>query len=187
MRGEHSGILHKNRFQDHEDVSTRTGFREYSMWIFVESCRISHEESSTLFIPLSLYPFILFAKRIFVLNLTFIQGSKLTDSSSAMSGTQTTISFPIRKKCSFYGRKEDIAKEDFTNATARYTPSKYTPTVKKIVTLTSSESESDSDIENTTEKHNGIIGDRRADSADSTPRSRRRKCNELYGKEYYFI
>lgn len=177
MRGEHSGILHKNRFQDRKDVSTRTGFREYSMWIFVESCRISHEE----FVD-SLYPFILF-----VLNLTFIQGSKLTDSSSAMSGTQTTISFPIRKKCSFYGRKEDIAKEDFTNATARYTPSKYTPTVKKIVILTSSESESDSDIENTTEKHNGIIGDRRADSADSTPRSRRRKCNELYGKEYYFI
>ncbi|XP_070172804.1 cell division control protein 6 homolog isoform X1 [Polyergus mexicanus] len=97
-----------------------------------------------------------------------------------MSGTQTTISFPIRKKCSFYGRKEDIAKEDFTDATARYTPSKYTPTVKKIVTLTSSESESDSDIENTTEKHKGKIVDRRMDSADGTPRSRRRKCNGLY-------
>ncbi|KAL6424147.1 hypothetical protein ACFW04_009782 [Cataglyphis niger] len=97
-----------------------------------------------------------------------------------MSGTQTTICFPIRKKCSFYGRKEDIAKEDFTNATARYTPSKYTPTVKKIVTLTSSESESDSDIENTTEKYKKIIGDRRADNTDNTLRSRRRKCNELH-------
>ncbi|XP_072763322.1 cell division control protein 6 homolog isoform X2 [Anoplolepis gracilipes] len=94
-----------------------------------------------------------------------------------MSGTQTTISFPIRKRCNFYGRKEDVVKEDFTNATARYTPSKYTPTVKKIVTLTSSESESDSDIENTTEKR--IIHVRRTDSANSTPRSRRRKCNEL--------
>ncbi|GAB1868508.1 Cell division control protein [Camponotus japonicus] len=95
-----------------------------------------------------------------------------------MSTTQTSISFPIRKKCNFYGRKDDVAKEDFTNATARYTPCKYTPTVKKIVTLTSSESESESDIENSrTEEQKRIIDDRRTSSLDNTPRSRRRKCS----------
>lgn len=106
-----------------------------------------------------------------------------------MSTTQTSISFPIRKKCNFYGRKEDVAKEDFTNATARYTPSKYTPTVRKIVTLTSSESESESesDIENSrTEEQKRIIDNRRTSSADSTPSSRRRKCSsEIDGKKYF--
>lgn len=65
---------------------------------------------------------------------------------------QTTIPFVIRKKCNFYGLKEDIVKEDFSEATARFTSSKYTPVVKKIVTLSSSESDSDSDIENVMEK-----------------------------------
>ncbi|XP_011866865.1 PREDICTED: cell division control protein 6 homolog [Vollenhovia emeryi] len=110
-----------------------------------------------------------------------------------MSGTQTTIPFPVRKKCSFYGRKEE-AKEDFTNATVKDTPSRYVPAVKKIVTLTSSESESDSDIENTTEKLKPVrdrrtenagctprrrkceLNDRRTENAGNTPR--RRKCNE---------
>lgn len=95
-----------------------------------------------------------------------------------MSGTQTTILFPVRKKCNFYGRKKEV-KEDFTNATARDTPSKYVPTVKKIVTLTSSESESDSDIENTTEKCKGMR-DRRTENAGNTPR--RRKCDKSNGK-----
>ncbi|CAL1678485.1 unnamed protein product [Lasius platythorax] len=90
--------------------------------------------------------------------------------------SQTTIPFLVRKRCSFYGRKEDVAKEDFANATARHTPSKYTPTVKKVVTLTSSESESDSDIENTTEERRRMNDDRRT---DSSPRSRHRKCNDL--------
>ncbi|KAL6252152.1 hypothetical protein P5V15_000016 [Pogonomyrmex californicus] len=90
-----------------------------------------------------------------------------------MSAAQLTIPFPVRKKCNFYGRKEEV-KEDFTNATARRTPgtSRYVPVVKKIVTLTSSESESDSDIENTTK----VINERKIESAGSTPR--RRKCNE---------
>ncbi|KAF7392950.1 cell division control protein 6 isoform X1 [Vespula maculifrons] len=65
-----------------------------------------------------------------------------------MTSKQTTISFPIRKKCSFYGTKQNDTKEDFSNATVRSTPTKYIPTVKKIVTLSSSESESDSDSEN---------------------------------------
>ncbi|XP_024879785.1 cell division control protein 6 homolog [Temnothorax curvispinosus] len=91
-----------------------------------------------------------------------------------MSGTQTTISFPVRKKCGFYGRKEEV-KEDFTNATARDTPSRYIPAVKKIVTLTSSESESDSDIENTTKKPE-VYRDRRTEDAGNTPR--RRNCHE---------
>ncbi|CAL1678486.1 unnamed protein product [Lasius platythorax] len=96
--------------------------------------------------------------------------------------SQTTIPFLVRKRCSFYGRKEDVAKEDFANATARHTPSKYTPTVKKVVTLTSSESESDSDIENTTEERRRMNDDRRT---DSSPRSRHRKCNDL--DEQHFV
>ncbi|XP_011695267.1 PREDICTED: cell division control protein 6 homolog isoform X1 [Wasmannia auropunctata] len=91
-----------------------------------------------------------------------------------MSGVQTTISFPVRKKCNFYGHKEEV-KEDFTNATAKDTPSRYVPTVKKIVTLTSSESESDSDIENTKERCR-ITRERRTENAGHTPR--RRKCDE---------
>ncbi|XP_036143018.1 cell division control protein 6 homolog isoform X2 [Monomorium pharaonis] len=89
-----------------------------------------------------------------------------------MSGTQTTISFSVRKKCNFYGRKEE-AKEDFANATAKQTPSRYIPAVKKIVTLTSSESESDSDIENTTEKSK-VTKEKRLENAGCTPRRRKR-------------
>lgn len=97
-----------------------------------------------------------------------------------MSGVQTTISFPIRKKCNFYGRKEDVVKEDFSNATAKHTSSTYIPTVKKIVILTSSESESDSDIENTRiEKHKRVSVVNRANSTASTPR--RHKCSESDG------
>ncbi|KYM93090.1 Cell division control protein 6 like protein [Atta colombica] len=92
-----------------------------------------------------------------------------------MSGKQTIISFPIRKKFNFYGRKEEV-KEDFTNATAKDTPSRYVPTIKKIVTLTSSESESDSDIENTKKKHK-ITRERRIENTGHTPR--RRKCDDL--------
>lgn len=44
-------------------------------------------------------------------------------------------------------------KEDFTNATARDTSYKYTPTVKKIITLSSSESDSDSNVENDIKVH----------------------------------
>lgn len=95
-----------------------------------------------------------------------------------MSGKQTTIPFPVRKKLSFYGRKEEV-KEDFTNATARDTSSRYVSAVKKIVTLTSSESESDSDIENVTERRK-IMRERRAKNAGGTPR--RRKCDESEGK-----
>lgn len=67
-----------------------------------------------------------------------------------MTSIQTTISFNVQKKCSFYGNKHTITKEDFTNATIRDSSYKYTPTVKKVITLSSSESESDSDsdIEN---------------------------------------
>lgn len=104
-----------------------------------------------------------------------------------MSGTQTTIPFPVRKKCNFYGRKDE-AKEDFTNATVKHTPSRYVPAVKKIVTLTSSESESDSDIENTTEERR-VTRDRRIDNAGNTPR--RRKCDESHGniisQNLYFV
>lgn len=95
-----------------------------------------------------------------------------------MSGTQTTIPFPVRKKCSFYGRKEEV-KEDFTDATARHTSSRYVPAVRKIVTLTSSESESDSDIENTMERCK-VTRESRIENAGNTPR--RRKCDESEGE-----
>ncbi|XP_026827321.1 cell division control protein 6 homolog [Ooceraea biroi] len=91
-----------------------------------------------------------------------------------MSSVQSKISFPIRKKCNFYGRKEDVVKEDFSNATARETQSRYVPTVKKIVTLSSSESDSDSDIENAKEKSKKIIPEKKTNSAISTPRRHKR-------------
>lgn len=98
-----------------------------------------------------------------------------------MSGIQSTISFPIRKKCNFYGRKEDVAREDFSNATAKHISSTYIPTVRKIVTLTSSESESDSDIENTkVGKHKRVNVENRTNSTVSTPR--RSQCSESDGK-----
>jgi hypothetical protein len=95
---------------------------------------------------------------------------------------QSTISFPIRKKCNFYNRKEDIVKEDFTYATARETQWRYVPVVKKIVTLTSSESESESDIENVTEKRKKIIHEKKTNSI-STPK--RHGFNESDGKYLY--
>ena len=50
-------------------------------------------------------------------------------------------------------------KEDFTNATIKDSSYKYTPTVKKVITLSSSESESDSDsdIENIIKNNNFFI------------------------------
>ncbi|OAD54007.1 Cell division control protein 6 like protein [Eufriesea mexicana] len=48
-------------------------------------------------------------------------------------------------------------KEDFTNATARDSSYKYTPTVKKIITLSSSESDSDSDVENNIKIHANTV------------------------------
>jgi len=95
---------------------------------------------------------------------------------------QGTISFPIRKKYNFYNRKEDIVKEDFTYATARETQWRYVPVVKKIVTLTSSESESESDIENVTEKRKKIIHEKKTYSM-STPK--RHGFNESDGKYLY--
>ncbi|XP_029048860.1 cell division control protein 6 homolog isoform X1 [Osmia bicornis bicornis] len=62
-----------------------------------------------------------------------------------MSGIQTTIPFNVRKKCSFYGSKRNAIIQDFTDATARDSSYKYTPTVKKVITLSSSESDSDSE------------------------------------------
>lgn len=73
-----------------------------------------------------------------------------------MTGVQMTIPFKITKKCSFYGTKNNVMKEDFSNATARDSSHKYTPSVKKIITLSSSESDSDSDVENTKVSDNAI-------------------------------
>lgn len=63
---------------------------------------------------------------------------------------QTTIPFPVKKKCSFYSKKEiNLIQEDFENAALRSTPNNtYTPTTKKLMELSSSDSESDSDVEN---------------------------------------
>lgn len=70
---------------------------------------------------------------------------------------QTPISFKIRKN-SFYGSKNNTPQQevDFSNASLRSTPStRYTPTVKKMVEISSeSESESDSDVENVRKNNN---------------------------------
>ncbi|CAG5101744.1 Similar to CDC6: Cell division control protein 6 homolog (Homo sapiens) [Cotesia congregata] len=59
---------------------------------------------------------------------------------------QATINFPSVKKLTFYGGKNE-EKQDFTNATVRNTPSsvRYVSKVKKIMTISSSESDGDSD------------------------------------------
>ncbi|XP_001605030.2 cell division control protein 6 homolog [Nasonia vitripennis] len=68
---------------------------------------------------------------------------------------QTTLPFAIRKK-SFYGNKGDTPSLDFSNASLGNTPTRrYTPTVKKMVDI-SSESESDSDAENVVNENNNI-------------------------------
>lgn len=56
------------------------------------------------------------------------------------------------KKSNTDGRKKDVAEEELSEATVRCTPS-YIPKnfVEKLVIPTSSEPESDTDIENTTE------------------------------------
>jgi len=95
---------------------------------------------------------------------------------------QGTISFPIRKKCNFYNRKENIIKEDFTYATARETQWKYVPVVRKIVTLTSSESESESDIENVTEKCKKKIHEKKTNSMST---SKQYGFSESDGKYLY--
>ncbi|KAL7298709.1 hypothetical protein TKK_0008466 [Trichogramma kaykai] len=58
---------------------------------------------------------------------------------------QTSLSFPIRKN--FYGIKES-PKVEYTTIPLSKTPSRYTPTVKKIVDISESESSSDSEDEN---------------------------------------
>ncbi|XP_076630215.1 cell division cycle 6 isoform X1 [Colletes latitarsis] len=76
-----------------------------------------------------------------------------------MTDIQTKIPFNIRKKCSFYGTKNNISKQDFTDATARDSSNKYTPRVKKVITFSSSESESDSgsDVENALAANNAEL------------------------------
>lgn len=90
---------------------------------------------------------------------------------------QTTISFPIRKKCNFYGHKKDVVKEDFSEATAKSTPTRYTRTVKKIVTLISSESESESDIENTSEAIARGTAESKTNNVAQTPARRKRDAS----------
>ncbi|XP_063980158.1 cell division control protein 6 homolog [Diachasmimorpha longicaudata] len=65
-----------------------------------------------------------------------------------MASVQGKLPFQIRKKI-FYNTK-DKPQEDFTNATLRSTPTtRYIPTVKKLMTISSSESsDSESDTEN---------------------------------------
>ncbi|KAG7207593.1 hypothetical protein KM043_009216 [Ampulex compressa] len=99
-----------------------------------------------------------------------------------MTSVQTTIPFSIRKKCSFYGKKENVVVQDFSNATVRNSSSSYTPTVKKIVTLSSSESESDSDIENTLKENGMKINSRENGLVVKTPR-RIRKSSESDGEQ----
>ncbi|XP_046736632.1 cell division control protein 6 homolog isoform X2 [Diprion similis] len=94
-----------------------------------------------------------------------------------MSTRQATIPFNIRKKSSnttsFYGIKEKVVTEDFSNAALRQIPElKYIPTVKKIVTLTSSDSDSDGDAENAAIRKPSVKNSRKRNTTDkvSTPR-----------------
>ncbi|XP_046412210.1 cell division control protein 6 homolog [Neodiprion fabricii] len=94
-----------------------------------------------------------------------------------MSTIQATIPFNIRKKSSkttsFYGIKEKAVTEDFSNAALRQIPElKYTPRVKKIVTLTSSDSDSDADVENSAITKRSVKYSRKRNTTDkvSTPK-----------------
>lgn len=88
--------------------------------------------------------------------------------------TQTTIPFNIRKN-SFYGSKNNTPQSDFTNASLRSTPStKYTPTVKKMVEISSeSESDSDSDVENASKNNNKFT----TPKTTRTPRGKKKNSN----------
>ncbi|XP_066588656.1 cell division control protein 6 homolog isoform X2 [Prorops nasuta] len=101
-----------------------------------------------------------------------------------MTSVQTTIPFNIRKKCSFYSKKEDIKTEDFTHATAKkLTPHKYVPTVKKLMTLSSSESESDSDTENLWKACNNSLSSERTLKSNKSSISRQRKHSDSGGHD----
>lgn len=91
-----------------------------------------------------------------------------------MTSTQTTIQFAVKKKISFYAKKESVPKQDFTNATLRHTPTsaRNTASVKKIMTVSSSESECDSDTENFVVKPKIKIN-----NSPRTPRRTRKQSN----------
>lgn len=93
-----------------------------------------------------------------------------------MSAVQRTIPFNVRKvnsRSSFYRKNESpVVKKDFSNATVRTksSESNRTPTVKKVVVLTSSESESsDSDLENAIVEPKGNATCQRKRIAHRTP------------------
>jgi cell division control protein 6 len=79
---------------------------------------------------------------------------------------QTSIPFKIRKK-NFYSNKDNTSNLDFNNISLKSTSTRYTPTIKKMVDI-SSESESDSNEENMN-KNNNII---------KTPKRTQRKTNK---------
>ena len=91
-----------------------------------------------------------------------------------MTSTQTTIPFNIRKQCSFYSLKKNTPQQEcFINASLRSTPnSTYTPTTKKLMVLSSSESESDSFTENVEKK--GFKVRAKTVSNPSTPKTGRK-------------
>ncbi|XP_043288269.1 cell division control protein 6 homolog [Venturia canescens] len=101
-----------------------------------------------------------------------------------MMHVQPKLDFPIRKKSTFYGAKENSPTQDFTNATLRLTPStRYTPKVKKIVAISSSsESDSDFDVENTDSKNIKNTPRKRV-NATRTPR-RTRKISDSSEDEH---
>lgn len=97
-----------------------------------------------------------------------------------MTSVQTTLKFQIRKKISFYNTKEK-PEEDFSNATLRSTPTtKYTPTVKKLMTISSSESsDSESDTENI--KSRRVVKTPSRKKITNTPRRRKASSSEEDG------
>lgn len=98
---------------------------------------------------------------------------------------QTTIPFPVKKKCSFYSKKEiNLIQEDFENAALRSTPNNtYTPTTKKLMELSSSDSESDSDVENFNTKRS--VKEAKKITNARTPKSSRK--TKIDGKFHYYF
>ncbi|XP_044580124.1 cell division control protein 6 homolog isoform X2 [Cotesia glomerata] len=97
---------------------------------------------------------------------------------------QATIKFPSVKKLTFYGGKNE-EKQDFTNATVRNTPSsvRYVSKVKKIMTISSSESDGDSDCSDSENSKKRTQGSKVVAAKTITRTSRRRRQISISNEE----
>lgn len=100
------------------------------------------------------------------------------------SKIQTTLNFREKKNINFYGKVDTTPKRDFTNATCSTPTTRYTPTVKKLMVCSSSESSSDSDSD--TENVNKKSSKRSTKEILNTPR-RTRKSSSSEGIFYFYF